>query len=85
MGCQGLGEGPDYTHSAGRLQPADPDSPVSISTRVIGTGPVPDTAYWFSVALSNLREDNYDLKVTVKDVRSNAEVTRTTAFTVLED
>ena len=62
-----------------------PERPLSISTRVIGTGPVPDTAYWFSLALSTLKEDNYDLRVTVKDVRAGTEVSRTTAFTVLED
>jgi len=62
-----------------------PEKPVSISTRVIGTGPVPDTAYWFSLGLSTLEQDNYDLKLTVKDVRSKREVTKTAAFTVLED
>jgi len=62
-----------------------PEKPLSISTRVIGTGPVPDTAYWFSLALSTLEQDNYDLKLTVKDVRSGQEVTKTAAFTVLEE
>jgi len=62
-----------------------PERPVSISTRVIGAGPLPDTAYWFSLALSTLEQDNYDLKLTVKDVRSRQEVTKTTAFTVLEE
>lgn len=62
-----------------------PEKPLSISTRVIGTGPVPDTAYWFSLALSTLEQDNYDLKVTVKDVRSRQEVTKMAAFTVLEE
>jgi GWxTD domain-containing protein len=63
----------------------NPEKAHSISTRVIGTGPVPDTAYWFSLALPNLAEDNYELSVTVKDVRSGQEITRTAAFTVLED
>jgi hypothetical protein len=62
-----------------------PERPLSISTRVIGSGPLPDTAYWFSIALSTLEEDNYDLKVTVKDVRSGAELSRMAAFTVLEE
>jgi GWxTD domain-containing protein len=62
-----------------------PERPLSISTRVIGTGPLPDTAYWFSMALSTLEQDNYDLKVTVKDVRSGTEVSKLTAFTVLEE
>ena len=62
-----------------------PEKPLSISTRVIGTGPLPDTAYWFSLALSTLEQDNYDLKLTVKDVRSGQEVTKTAAFTVLEE
>jgi hypothetical protein len=63
----------------------NPEKAHSISTRVIGTGPVPDTAYWYSLGLSNLAEDNYNLTVTVKDVRSGEEVERSTAFTVLED
>lgn len=62
-----------------------PEKPLSISTRVIGTGPVPDTSYWFSLALSTLEQDNYDLRITVKDVRAGTEVSKTTAFTVLED
>ncbi|MCK4510494.1 hypothetical protein KAW64_02095, partial [bacterium] len=62
-----------------------PERQLSISTRVIGTGPAPDTAYWFSLALSTLEQDNYDLKLTVKDVRSKQEVTKTAAFTVLEE
>ncbi len=62
-----------------------PEKPLSISTRVIGTGPVPDTAFWFSLALSTLEQDNYDLRITVKDVRSKREVTKTAAFTVLEE
>ena len=62
-----------------------PEKPLSISTRVIGTGPVPDTAYWFSLELSTLEQDNYDLAITVKDVRSGREVTKTAAFTVLAD
>ncbi len=62
-----------------------PEKPLSISTRVIGTGPVPDTAYWFSLDVSTLKQDNYDLKLTVKDVRLGVEVTKTAAFTVLEE
>ncbi|MCK5596893.1 MAG: GWxTD domain-containing protein [Candidatus Eisenbacteria sp.] len=62
-----------------------PEKPLSISTRVIGAGPVPDTAYWFSIALSTLEQDNYDLKITVKDVRSGQIVTKMAAFTVLEE
>jgi hypothetical protein len=62
-----------------------PEKALSISTRVIGTGPVPDTAYWFSLELSTLEQDNYDLKLTVKDVRSGQEVSKTAAFTVLEE
>ncbi len=62
-----------------------PEKPFSISTRIIGTGPLPDTAFWFSLELSTLEQDNYDLKITVKDVRSKREVTKTAAFTVLED
>ena len=63
----------------------NPEKPLSVSTRVIGTGPLPDTAYWFSVALSTLEQDNYDLTITVKDVRSGEEVSKVAAFTVLED
>jgi hypothetical protein len=67
------------------LSRLDPESPVSVSTRVIGTGPVPDTAYWYSVALHTLPEDNYDLKITVKDVRAGVEISRMTSFTVLDE
>jgi len=62
-----------------------PEGKHSVSSRVVGTGDVPDTAYWFGLSLKDLAEDNYDLTVTVKDVRSKAEVRKTVAFTVLED
>lgn len=55
----------------------------SVSSRVIGIGDVPDTAYWFALSLAELAEDNYDLTVTVQDVRSKEKLTRTAAFTVL--
>ncbi len=62
-----------------------PERAVSISTRVVGTGPLPDTAYWFSIPCASFEQDNYYLRITVKDVRSKQEVTKTAAFTVLED
>ena len=61
-----------------------PERPHAISSRVVATGSVPETAYWFSIDLENLPEGNYDLTVTVKDVRSKDEATERTAFTVLE-
>ena len=57
----------------------------SITSEVLGTGSAPDTAYWFSVSLQNLAQDNYDLTIRVKDVRSKTEVTKSTSFTVLEN
>jgi GWxTD domain-containing protein len=62
-----------------------PRDRVSVSSRVIGSGPVPDTAFWFALSLANLPEDNYDLVLTVKDVRSGLEARSMAAFTVLED
>jgi GWxTD domain-containing protein len=57
----------------------------AVSSEVLATGDVPDTAYWFDLSLENLPQDNYVLVVTVKDVRSKEVVRKETAFTVLED
>jgi len=57
----------------------------SVSSRIVETGDVPDTAFWFGLSLEDLAEDNYDLTLTVKDVRSGKDVTKSVAFTVLED
>lgn len=57
----------------------------TVSSEVLATGDVPDTAYWFDLSLENLPQDNYVLVVTVKDVRSKAVVRKEAAFTVLED
>lgn len=60
------------------------ERPHAISSRVIATGGVPDSAYWFALDLGHLKEDNYDLEITVKDVRSKDEAKERTAFTVVE-
>jgi GWxTD domain-containing protein len=57
----------------------------SVSSSVVGWGEVPDTAYWYALSLDNMAEDNYDLTVRVKDMESDLVVTKTAAFTVLEN
>ncbi len=57
----------------------------SVSSRVLATGDVPDTPHWFALSLRDLTEDNYDLTITVKDVRSKLEVTKSATFTVLNN
>lgn len=56
----------------------------AVSSRIVAVGSVPETAYWFSLDLGNLPQDNYDLTVTVKDVRSKQEITESATFTVVE-
>jgi hypothetical protein len=60
-----------------------PEERHSVSSRLIGSGDSPDTAYWYAISLAALPEDNYDLTVTVTDVRSRKEATRSAAFTVI--
>lgn len=55
------------------------------SSEILGTGDVPDSAYWFAVSLENLPQDNYEIVVLVKDVRSKVTVSGTAPFTVLEN
>ena len=61
-----------------------PTERYSISSKVIGWGEVPDSAYWYALSLANLAEDNYDLVITIKDARSGQQVSKMVAFTVLE-
>ncbi|MFH1502670.1 MAG: GWxTD domain-containing protein [Candidatus Eisenbacteria bacterium] len=62
-----------------------PEERHAVSSSILATGDVPDTAHWFAISLDDLAVDNYDLEITVKDVRSQLEVTRTAAFTVMDD
>jgi len=61
-----------------------PEGQHAVSSRVDAWGDAPDTAYWFSLSLANLAEDNYDVTVTVRDLVGGGEVSRHATFTVLE-
>jgi GWxTD domain-containing protein len=56
----------------------------AVASEVTEYGDAPDTPYWFVIDLRNLAEDNYDLRITVRDEGRGWEITRSASFTVLE-
>ena len=56
----------------------------AVSSSVPASGDWPDTAFWYSLSLSNLMTDNYDLAVIVEDLATGMIVRREATFTVLD-
>jgi GWxTD domain-containing protein len=60
-----------------------PKRAVAVSSKVVAVGDAPNTQHWYSVLLSNLKTDVYDLLIIIKDANSKQEVSRTASFTVM--